>query len=147
MSIAMIQMWQQLGLTQAALARTLRVALPTVGRWRAGIRQPAARWKCWHGSPAIAGWMRLRPFLSGRWKSRPISFEVSSWEEAHHVHAFLETLRNSDFAVYRPRMLRALAPVMKATDNYVEEKKRSLQASEMWIQKKLGRVDKRKEKE
>jgi hypothetical protein len=76
----------------------------------------------------------------------PISFEVGSWEEAHHVHAFLETLRNPDFAAYRPRVLRGLAPVLKATDDYVAEMKRSLRASEMWIAKKLGGGDPKKEK-
>jgi DNA-binding transcriptional regulator YiaG len=32
-SIAMIKMRHHLGMTQAELARALRVALPTVGRW------------------------------------------------------------------------------------------------------------------
>jgi transcriptional regulator with XRE-family HTH domain len=138
-SVAVIQMRRELGMTQADLARALKVSLPTVGRWES-----------WN-PPSGSSLDLLARFASNRGVDAsvferaleehtcPVDFAVISWEEAHQVHAFLETLRNPDFAAYRPRVLRALAPVMRATGDYVEEMKRGQRAAEMWIQQKLGR--------
>ncbi len=129
----MIHMRQQLGLTQAELARVLKVAPSSVGRWESW-NPPTGSALEMLGRFARNRGLDASVFVRALEESVvPVSFEVSSWEEAHHVHAFLETLRSPDFAAYRARVLRALAPVLKATDGYVAEGKRRMREGDRVI--------------
>ncbi len=143
----MIHMRQQLGLTQAELARALRLTLPTIGRWESwnpptgSALDMLGRFARNRGLDAFASVFEAALDES----IVPVSFEVSSWEEAHHFYAFAEALRNPDFAAYRSRVLRALAPVLKATDDYVDAHKRAMRSAEKWSPGKIA-GDRKKEK-
>jgi hypothetical protein len=126
LSLAVIQMRRQLKMTQADLARALKVALPTVGRWESwnpptgSTIERLGRFARAHGVDDTTFRKAIEDNMC------PVSFAVSDWEEAHYVQALLETLRNPDLAAVLPKVRRALKPALKATESFVDDNKRLL---------------------
>ena len=125
-SVAMILMRHQLGLTQAELAHALKVALPTVGRWeswdppRGIILERLARFAEFHGLPVAADFRYvIDKELTG---ILPVWFRMESDQEAEYVKALLLILREPKFAKVRPELRQLMMPALEATVDVNEDR-------------------------
>jgi len=129
-SVTLIGMRRQLGMTQAELARALGVALPTVGRWESWSPPTGKSLERLvlfaeeKGLSTTSADLRTELELQSGGHIVPRSWVAYSDEESHYVEAVLMALRESRFQQLRVPLYRLLEPVFDAAD----EERRALAA-------------------
>lgn len=115
-------MRQQLGLTQAQLAKRLRVALATVGRWeswdppRRITLARLARFAQFNKLPIAAVFQAELDKENKDLNPRPKWFRLQSDEEAKYVRATLLILRDPEYAEVRPKLREFMASLLNVPD-------------------------------
>ena len=120
-SLAMMLMRSELGITQAQLAKELKVALASVGKWESWgppkgvILERLARYAGCLGLSAA----KVFEHALEKEKSResPSWLRVESDEEKNQLKAHLLILREREFAKDRAKLRQALAPAMNEPES------------------------------
>jgi transcriptional regulator with XRE-family HTH domain len=113
------------GLTQAELARRLKVALPTLGKWESysppgqEALEQLALFAERNGLTRAALDFRYA-LVNLRNRELPRWVGLNSANESHVIKAALEILRNEEFANIRRELYSILPPALKATESQFE---------------------------